>query len=950
MQDDDFFPELQTSPPPSDHEDDEDDMDSTEYTSWFDTNQYFPFKNKMEMIIFLFFKCGKTMFSKKQITKVMALIAEVLKASHERRGNATDFNPLTDLPALSRIFDYQKRSRTSLPKFNINKQVVTKANGDMVDLHMIKPSDHLKLLLGNPAKADKLTCLPDRSKGTRLSLNQGEKWSKHPEFRHPMLSSNDSGLAQDMYIGDFVKYNYDQQKFIISNFFLEDGVIKFECYRTLEFPGFPYIVIVDNSCTAFSVVDLQSLASLIPLQQGQELNFRSVCYNDSIGEHQVGPLTEEHATLASKITRTRRWALDGIQGIKKPLKVKLIPIILWSDDTSGGTTKKWNPYETFLMNIAAMELKERNKYDNQFFICTHTKLSAMDMVSPICQDLDILEKEGIMMYDVTLDETVLVFAPVLFLAGDNVRHAEFCLSKGSSAMCPCRRCFWQADPQPSRHNGFAPLRLTMDDFIAPARTNQHLLDFAINNLTEMQGDGILLNNRGRNGGPQLVKSWDRLGFKLTGAQSLLKLDALDLTTDTPIEALHTVLLGITKYALNISFGNFLNNAQKLEMERHFRNYKSKAYRRNLYSSLRYHKSFLGRDFKIVVQQLPTVLGICIRESEQFQVFAQIDTLASQQLQKLFTVFDHLGDIVSILYMERVKINLPQYLQEIHRIATKLVNALDELTHTVLAGRRRRHQHSDSNGASFEEPHVFTAYRNMSGSLVNRLKTHLLIHLTEDVTRFASIIHTEAERGEQFNKEVHRALEMTNRHETNRDTCKLFWEKLMFKQIARGGTWDDGSCVAGSGVTNFAADPKIQKYFLDVDDEFADYNNGASRLLRVGSTALFHYTKMNNGVSQPVTTLGTVISISSNRQLIFVEAYEFIPKPEYEEALLTHHQRPSIFNLALRCPDSNFLTRRASEKDFVLSDDDYRFDDVFDMSQSVAFSGIDYMILNKSKFG
>jgi hypothetical protein len=38
------------------------------------------------------------------------------------------------------------------------------------------------------------------------------------------------------------------------------------------------------------------------------------------------------------------------------------------------------------------------------------------------------------------------------------------------------------------------------------------------------------------------------------------------------------------------------------------------------------------------------------------------------------------------------------------------------------------------------------------------------------------------------------------------------------------------------------------------------------------------------------------------------------------------------------------------KDFVLTDGDYRFEEVFDMSQAVSFNGIDYMILNKSKFG
>lgn len=73
-------------------------------------------------------------------------------------------------------------------------------------------------------------------------------------------------------------------------------------------------------------------------------------------------------------------------------------------------------------------------------------------------------------------------------------------------------------------------------------------------------------------------------------------------------------------------------------------------------------------------------------------------------------------------------NLPQYLQEINCISTKLVNSLDVLTHTALnVNRRPRNQRiSTNNDSSFEEPHVHTVYNNMSGSLVNRLKAWFIL--------------------------------------------------------------------------------------------------------------------------------------------------------------------------------------------------------------------------------
>lgn len=103
-----------------------------------------------------------------------------------------------------------------------------------------------------------------------------------------------------------------------------------------------------------------------------------------------------------------------------------------------------------------------------------------------------------------------------------------------------------------------------------------------------------------------------LDLKRPGAEPLLSLEALDLTADIPVECLHTILLIVTKYGLQVAFENFLNESHNLAIERICRGYKSKAFSRGLYSSLKYHKSFLDRDFKIIVQVLPSVLDITLR--------------------------------------------------------------------------------------------------------------------------------------------------------------------------------------------------------------------------------------------------------------------------------------------------------------------------------------------------
>ncbi|KAG1456530.1 hypothetical protein G6F56_006808 [Rhizopus delemar] len=52
------------------------------------------------------------------------------------------------------------------------------------------------------------------------------------------------------------------------------------------------------------------------------------------------------------------------------MKVVVAPITLYSDDTSGNRSKQYNNYDNYLMNMAAMEYRERTKRENNFFLCT----------------------------------------------------------------------------------------------------------------------------------------------------------------------------------------------------------------------------------------------------------------------------------------------------------------------------------------------------------------------------------------------------------------------------------------------------------------------------------------------------------------------------------------------------------------------------------------------------
>ncbi|KAI9492236.1 hypothetical protein BDB00DRAFT_762502, partial [Zychaea mexicana] len=66
------------------------------------------------------------------------------------------------------------------------------------------------------------------------------------------------------------------------------------------------------------------------------------------------------------------------------------------------------------------------------------------------------------------------------------------------------------------------------------------------------------------------------------------------------------------------------------------------------------------------------------------------------------------------------------------------------------------------------------------------KLHILHHIVEDIERFATAIHFESEKGEQFNKFLREHIFHTNRHNPSRDLLVSFGRYTMFRCIVNGG--------------------------------------------------------------------------------------------------------------------------------------------------------------------
>lgn len=76
-------------------------------------------------------------------------------------------------------------------------------------------------------------------------------------------------------------------------------------------------------------------------------------------------LSNKHADLAFS-EHEEKVPKDG--NPDKFFKVVIAPIILFTDDTSGGTSKQHLPYESWSMTYAALSFEDRGRRENTMFI------------------------------------------------------------------------------------------------------------------------------------------------------------------------------------------------------------------------------------------------------------------------------------------------------------------------------------------------------------------------------------------------------------------------------------------------------------------------------------------------------------------------------------------------------------------------------------------------------
>ncbi|KAG0757874.1 hypothetical protein G6F24_010189 [Rhizopus arrhizus] len=407
----------------------------------------------------------------------------------------------------------------------------------------------------------------------------------------------------------------------------------------------------------------------------------------------------------------------------QPPQMSIRHIDFWTGDVVG-----WS------MTYAALPLEERGRRENTMFIGCAPKsdgINAMHFIPALVADMKALEK-GVAMFSGEHNETVLVKAPVMFVSADNPAYSDICGIQQQTTLYFGRKCYVckssKKTPRSLLESGITVENLNC---VYNNRSRNHYI-FAASDCSRKNVQIVDVLEAGA------LNAYD-LSFKNTGSQDLLLLNSFDPSQDTPVEALHCLPLGVAKYLIEhlvkITLGGRANEDKMNRLiSRLKENECNPSYTKNLRRQLRHVGSFVGRDFKQIMQVLP---GIIASECT--------DPVNDIKIIQLNRPLQALGKLCSLLFVRQIEAGFEDYVNSIE-VSVK------ELT------------------ASFYEFDTVTHNKNAYST---KPKVHYLHHIHQDIRRFGCALQFETQKGEMFNKFIREQLFHTNRLAPSKDVVIRF---------------------------------------------------------------------------------------------------------------------------------------------------------------------------------
>ncbi|KAG1312058.1 hypothetical protein G6F64_003333 [Rhizopus arrhizus] len=418
--------------------------------------------------------------------------------------------------------------------------------------------------------------------------------------------------------------------------------------------------------------------------------------------------------------------VDGYFVVKKDDRYMILPELSMVPQ---GSSKQHIPYESWSMTYAALPLEERGRRENTMFIGCAPKSDGIN---------------GVAMFSGEHNETVLVKAPVMFVSADNPAYSDICGIQQQTTLYFGRKS--------RNHYIFAASDCS--------RKNVQIVDVL-----------------------EALNAYD-LSFKNTGSQDLLLLNPFDPSQDTPVEALHCLPLGVAKYLIEhlvkITLGGRANEEKMNRLiSRLKENECNPSYTKNFRRQLRHVGSFVGRDFKQLIQVLPGIIA------SEFT-----DPVNDIKVIQLNRPLQALGKLCSLLFVRQIEAGFEDYVNSIEVSVKELTASLYE----------------------------FDTVTHNKNAYSTKPKVHYLHHIHQDIRRFGCALQLETEKGEMFNKFIREQLFHTNRLSPSKDVVIRFGSQEILKFIIDGEPWTNKNSKRvryGSEIKQFVeANESFHSFFED----------------------------------------------------------------------------------------------------------------------------------------
>ncbi|KAJ7719076.1 hypothetical protein B0H14DRAFT_3098629 [Mycena olivaceomarginata] len=343
------------------------------------------------------------------------------------------------------------------------------------------------------------------------------------------------------------------------------------------------------------------------------------------------------------------------------------------------------------------------------------------------------------------------------LTGDNPQQSDEASHMGGNANFPCRKCHWGG----TRKEKEGDINYHTCHLVGIARNAAEIRETLDKQLQHaMRGDAKMVENLQRETGTKdkITQYWierllarakdlkaerrtrtpTEIAAELQKWNPLLDLPGLDPSQDTPVELLHTVLLGVMKY-----IWHFLNTNQWSDADRHLLAIRLQSTDitgltipplRAGYM-IQYRNNLIGKHFKSLMQIL---------------VFHAHKICTPEQFRLIQTA----GDLGARLWVPEID-NMDQYLAQLKIAIANLLDAFD----------------------------VVDPLR-----ILVKIKLHLLAHIPDDIRRFGPAIRFATEIYEAYNGVFRLCSIYSNHLAPSRDISLKFASMSRVKHYLSGGYW------------------------------------------------------------------------------------------------------------------------------------------------------------------